>query len=61
MVKRESIEMAVSAQVNKTLLVLEAALQPKQFIAARKLVLLAFGSQGLGIELDRIFKGDQRK
>lgn len=56
MVTKERIEQLISPHINQLLLVAETALPPSQFQAFRKVTLNEFGNNGLGKELDRLFK-----
>jgi len=59
MVTKERIEQLINARLNQLLLVAETALPSSQFQAFRKVTLNEFGNNGLGKELDRLFKGKQ--
>lgn len=59
MVRREDVEQAVNGVRTRVLSLAEVALHPGQFRAFRKEVLDAFGCNGLGGELDRIFRGSR--
>ncbi len=61
MVTREHIEQLINPHINQLLLVAETALPTSQFQAFRKIALNEFGNSGLGKELDRLFKENQRK
>lgn len=56
MVTKERIEQLINPHLNQLLLVAETALPPSQFQAFRKVTLNEFGNNGLGKELDRLFK-----
>lgn len=61
MVTREHIEQLINPHINQLLLVAETALPPSQFQAFRKVTLNEFGNNGLGKDLDRLFKENQHK
>jgi hypothetical protein len=61
MVTKERIEQLINPHINQLLLVAETALPPSQFQAFRKVTLNEFGNNGLGKELERLFKADQHK
>jgi hypothetical protein len=61
MVKKDHILQLINASLNQILLVAESSLHPNQFQAFRKLTLDAFGKNGLGKELDRIFEDNHKK
>ncbi len=61
MVTRELLEQIINSHLNQVLLVAEAALSASQFQAYRKFVLNEFGKNGLGKELERVFKEEQRE
>lgn len=54
MVSKAHIVELVNDRVKQILLVAEAALPPSQFLAFRKVVLNAFGRNGLERELERL-------
>lgn len=60
MVNKEEIERVINGHLNRVLLVAESSLSQSQFQAFRKLTLDEFGRNGLGKELDRIFKAEGR-
>ena len=61
MVTKERIEQLINAHINQLLLVAETALPSSQFQAFRKVTLNEFGNNGLGRELDRLFRDNQHK
>lgn len=61
MVTKERIEQLINSHINQLLLVAETALPPSQFQAFRKVTLNEFGNNGLGKELDRLFKDNLHK
>jgi hypothetical protein len=60
MVTKERIEQLINPHINQLLLVAETALPPSQFQAFRKVTLNEFGNNGLGKELDKLFKDKYR-
>lgn len=58
MVNKEEILQVINIPLKQILLVAESSLPPNQFQAFRKFTLDAFGKNGLGKELDRIFKNN---
>jgi hypothetical protein len=61
MVTKERIDQLINSHINQLLLVAESALPSSQFQAFRKITLNEFGNNGLGKELDRLFKEDYQK
>ena len=61
MVTKVEIVQFINARLNRVLTLAEAALQPSQFIAYRKLVLDEFGNSGLGKDLERLLGNRPRK
>lgn len=59
MVRREDIEKPLNGFLTRVLRLAEIGMHPGQFQAFRKEVLDAFGGSGLGVDLDRIFKGSR--
>jgi hypothetical protein len=59
MVTKEDIERLINMHLNQLLLVAETALPSNQFQAFRKITLNEFGNNGLGKELERIFRETQ--
>jgi hypothetical protein len=60
MVTKRNIERLINTHISQVLLVAESALPPNQFQAFRKLTLNEFGNNGLGKELERLFKENQQ-
>jgi len=61
MVTKENIERLINPHLNQVLLLAETALPPNQFQAFRKFTLNEFGNNGLGKELERLFRETQHK
>lgn len=61
MVSKEDIEQALNPHLNRVLLVAEAALSASQFLAFRKLALDAFGKNGFGKDLDRLYRNTMER
>jgi hypothetical protein len=60
MVTKELLEQLINPHLNQVLLVAEAALSASQFQAFRKFVLNEFGKNGLGKELERVLRNQER-
>jgi hypothetical protein len=60
MVTKENIERLINPHLNQLLLVAETAMPPSQFQAFRKITLNEFGNNGLGKELERLFRETQK-
>lgn len=61
MVTKDEIVQLINSRLNRVLTFAEAALQPSQFRAYRKLVLDEFGKSGLGKDLERLIGNRPRK
>jgi hypothetical protein len=61
MVTKENIEQLINMHLSQLLLVAETALPSNQFQAFRKITLNEFGNNGLGKELERLFRETQHK
>jgi hypothetical protein len=61
MVTKENIERLINPHINQLLLIAETALPSNQFQAFRKIMLNEFGNNGLGKELERLFRETQNK
>jgi len=60
MVTKEHIEQIINPRLNRVLLIVESSLPASQFLACRKLILDEFGKSGLGKELERVFRSQER-
>jgi len=61
MVRQEDIERLINMRLNQLLLVAETALPLNQFQAFRKITLNEFGNNGLGKDMERLFREIQQK
>ena len=61
MVRQEDIERLINMRLNKVLLAAETALPLNQFQAFRKITLNEFGNNGLGKDMERLFRETQHK
>jgi len=61
MVRQEDIERLINMRLNQLLLVAETALPSNQFQAFRKITLNEFGNNGLGKDMERLFREIQQK
>jgi hypothetical protein len=61
MVARQQIQELINPHLTKVLLIAQSSLSESQFEAFRKLFLDEFGKNGLGKELDRVFKKNYKE